>query len=225
MTTRKSGIVIPNRLPWHLRLAVWALTWIARSILYSWRLRLTQPISPLADNGPAIFCIWHNRLSLAVIMWTKVVRHYWPANGMTAVISASKDGAILAEVVGNFGIHTVRGSTSRRGPQALLEAVGWLQKNCNVAITPDGPRGPCYHIQPGVIQLAQVTGRPIIFTTSRIYSKFSFKSWDRFQVPLPFSRCDIVFGAPIYVPRDATDEEREQLRLRLEKEMLAATVD
>jgi lysophospholipid acyltransferase (LPLAT)-like uncharacterized protein len=224
MARATSGIVIPNRLPWHLRLVVWCLSWLARLIMLSWRLRVEEP-PPQPEKGPVIFCVWHNRLSLAVMIWTKHARFKWPAEGIAALVSASKDGAILAEVLANFGIETIRGSSSRRGPQALLEATSWLEKNYNVAITPDGPRGPCYQVHLGIVQLAQLSGCPIIPVCSRIHRKYTFKSWDRFQIPLPFSRCDLKYGEPFYVPREASDEEREALRLRLKKNMMALTED
>jgi len=225
MPPRKSGVVIPNRLPWYLRLVVWALSFFASLLMATWRLRVLQPLPKPQDPGPAIFCLWHNRLSMAAIAWLRFVRYHWPADGVAGVISASKDGAILSEVVGHFGIKTVRGSSSRRGPQALLEACHWLEKNHHVAITPDGPRGPRYRLQPGVIQLAQVSGRPIILIGFHFQYKYSFNSWDGFQVPLPFSRCDLRFGEPVFVPRDATDEQREELRIQLEQTLMALTTD
>jgi lysophospholipid acyltransferase (LPLAT)-like uncharacterized protein len=154
------------------------------------------------------------------------VREKWPCAGLCAMISASRDGAFLARLVEPFGVVPIRGSTSRRGPQALLEATTWMEKNYSIAITPDGPRGPAYKVQEGIIHLAQVTGRPIIPMSNYARHKIIFRrSWDKFQIPLPFARCVMRFGAPFWVPRGATPEARDQLCLDLEKVMMKITID
>ena len=141
------------------------------------------------------------------------------------MVSASGDGAFLAAVLAKFGMESIRGSTSRRGPQALLEATRWLRKGYSIAITPDGPRGPSHQIQEGIIFLAQVSGRPIIPISSFTRWKIRLPSWDRFQIPLPFARCELYDNDPVWVPRDATEADREQLRARLEQSMRAITPD
>jgi lysophospholipid acyltransferase (LPLAT)-like uncharacterized protein len=113
----------------------------------------------------------------------------------------------------------VRGSSSRRGAQALIEIVSAVREGYHVAITPDGPRGPKYSIQPGIISLAQLTGAPIVPAGATIHSRKELRSWDAFQVPLPFARCELRFGKPIYVPRRASAEELEGFRHQLEVEM------
>ena len=225
MTPPTSGIVVPNRLAWRQRCLVVLACFLARVIMYSWRIRHDLTPQGSQVDGPAIFCIWHNRLGVAVATWQTSVRKNWGAAGLAALVSASKDGAILADVLANFGIETVRGSSSRRGGQALLEAATHLERNYHLAITPDGPRGPRYQIHPGIIQLACVSGRPIIPVGSRIYTKYCFKSWDRFQLPMPFARVDLTFGKPLFVPRDATDAQLEEMRLNLEKTMSSINWD
>jgi lysophospholipid acyltransferase (LPLAT)-like uncharacterized protein len=121
----------------------------------------------------------------------------------------------------NFRVQPVRGSSSRRGAQALVELISWAERGYDLAVTPDGPRGPCYAVQDGVLALAQLTGRPIIPFGYRLSWRIRLKSWDRFQIPLPFSRCDIVHGEPIVVPRDLTDEQRDQIRQQLRDALLA----
>ena len=144
---------------------------------------------------------------------------------MAAMVSASKDGGLLAGVLKKFGVQPVRGSTSRRGRQALLELTTWAERGYDLALTPDGPRGPCYEVQDGVTQVAQVTGLPIIPTTYWLAWKIRLGSWDRFQIPLPFTKCVVEFGAPVRVAREASDEAREEARCRVEAELRAATVD
>ncbi len=137
--------------------------------------------------------------------------------GLAAMVSASRDGAFLAAILECFNVQPVRGSSSRRGRQALLELTTWAERGYDLAITPDGPRGPRYVVQDGVTSLAQLTGFPIVPVSYRLGWKIRAKSWDGFQVPLPFSRCEMIYEKPIRVPREASAAERESLRRQLEQ--------
>ncbi len=136
------------------------------------------------------------------------------------MVSASNDGAFLVEILRAFDIEPVRGSTSRRGRQALLELSRKVKEGLHLGITPDGPRGPCYEIQDGILSLAQLTGLPIVPLGCRAKLKLHFKSWDRFQLPWPLTRCDMVFGEPLEVPRKANGEQRSMLRKELKRRMM-----
>jgi lysophospholipid acyltransferase (LPLAT)-like uncharacterized protein len=153
----------------------------------------------------------------------KVRRHR--TAGLAGLVSASRDGAFLAAILECFGVRAVRGSSSRRGPQALLELVTWMERGYDVAITPDGPRGPCYIVQDGALALAQMTGMPTVPVSYHLSWKLRLKSWDRFQIPLPFSRCEINIGRILRVPREISNGDRESLRQELEGEMRAITRD
>jgi len=225
-TNQKSGVpVVPRQLSWRRKVAAAVVLAFMRLMMKSWRLRWQDgdrcPVLP----GPVIFCTWHNRLALAMAANGDFVREKWPCAGLCAMISASRDGAFMASLVEPFGVVPIRGSSSRRGPQALLEATTWMEKNYSIAITPDGPRGPAYKVQEGIIHLAQLTGRPIIPMSNYTRRKITLRSWDRFQIPLPFARCVMRYGAPFWVPGDATEEDRERLRLELEKAMMGITKD
>jgi len=178
-----------------------------------------------APTGKIIFSIWHNRLALSLMMYRRYVVRFAPERRMAAMVSASRDGGLLARVLEHFSVEPVRGSSSRRGPQALREMISWAERGHDLAITPDGPRGPCYQVQDGVISTAQLTGLPIVPVSYHLNWKFRPKSWDRFQVPLPFARCRIRTGEIVRVPREATESERETLRQRLEETMKAITED
>ena len=174
-------------------------------------------------DEPVIFALWHNRLGLCMKVYERFVRPDHPHDHLAALISASKDGALLASILQRFGVQPVRGSSSRRGAQALLELTSWAERGFDLAVTPDGPRGPCYVVQEGVMMLAQVTGLPIVPYSCRLGWKIRVKSWDRFEIPLLFSRCEMTFGEPIHVPRGATEAERGQLRVQLQGVLLAGT--
>ncbi len=223
----KSGVVVPHKAVWYQRLGAWiiwaALRVVGKTLRYRWDDR-----SKFFDDPPAkqaIYVIWHNRLALAMKVNYGYIRVRNRTAGLAAMVSASKDGGFLAAILESFGVQPVRGSSSRRGPQALLELSSWAERGYDLAITPDGPRGPCYTVQPGVISLAQITGLPIVPVSYHLSWKIRVKSWDRFQIPLPFGRCELVLSTPVFVPRDADDAQREKLRQQLESELRAITRD
>jgi lysophospholipid acyltransferase (LPLAT)-like uncharacterized protein len=181
---------------------------------------LNQP-----NPGPGIYCVWHNRLALCLTAYFGYVRKHNAVPGLAALVSASKDGAFLAAILESFGVQPVRGSSSRRGPQALLELTTWAEKGYDLAITPDGPRGPRYEVHDGVMFLGQVTGRPIMPVSYNVAWKIQLRSWDRFQIPVPFSRCEVIFERPIRVPRESSDAERETLRQELAQLLGSITID
>jgi lysophospholipid acyltransferase (LPLAT)-like uncharacterized protein len=222
---KSSGVVIPRRLSWHRRILASAVALLFWLCLKSWRRIWKDTADNSRTQAPVIYCIWHNHLALAVASYDDYALEKWHEKGLATMISASGDGAFLAAVLAKFGLHAIRGSTSRRGPQALLEASRWLRKGYSVAITPDGPRGPSHIIQDGIIYLAQVSGRPIVPISNFTRWKICLPSWDRFQIPLPFARCELYDNDPISVPRDATEADREKLRIRLEESMRAITLD
>jgi hypothetical protein len=211
--------VVPHAPYWHQRLAAWLVFALVRVVSATLRYRWTDRTGYFDDGpaGPAIYCVWHNRLALCLVPYYGYVKRHNRTPGMAALVSASKDGGLLAGILECFRVQPVRGSSSRRGPQALLELTSWAERGYDLAITPDGPRGPRYVVQEGVIGLARVTGLPIIPASYYLSRKIQAKSWDRFQIPLPFARCEIVLGKPVWVPREASDAEREGLRQQLER--------
>ena len=222
---KRSGVVVPRRLPWHRRIMASAVALLFWLFIKTWRRIWKDTADNSRTQAPVIYCMWHNHLALALASYDNRILEKWHEKGLVAMVSASGDGAFLAAVLDKFGVPSVRGSTSRRGPQALLEASRWLRKGYSIAITPDGPRGPSHQIQDGIIYLAQVSGRPIVPISNFARWKFRLPSWDRFQIPLPFARCEAYDNDPIYVPRHATEADREQLRSRLQQSMHAITPD
>jgi len=156
------------------------------------------------DHPPVIVAFWHNRVGLIAYFYER----YASERALFTFISLSRDGQFIAEIAERFGVKAVRGSSSRKGSTAALSAVRAARDpRADLAITPDGPRGPRYEIQPGLLRLAQATKRPIVAVTYDLSWKFELKSWDRFQVPLPFSSCRLVTQKPITVPEGASQEE------------------
>ena len=224
---RKSGVVVPNSPKWHQRLGAWIIWVVLRAVAATLRYHINDPhgFTARKDFGQAIYCIWHNRLALSMKLYFALGRRYHQSAGLAGLVSASKDGALLAAILERFGVLPVRGSSSRRGPQALLELTTWAERGYDLAITPDGPRGPRYVVQEGAMSLAQVTGLPVVPVSYYLSGKIRAHSWDRFQIPLPFARCEITVGRLLRVPREATDAEREALRRQLEADLVAISRD
>lgn len=215
-------MVVPQPLSWDRRLAASMVYGLIRAASSTMRYRWSYHPDVLKGRGPQIFCIWHNRLALSLLMHEHYARTIGQPRKLAAIVSASRDGGVVARVMEHFKVQPVRGSSSRRGPQALLELTTWVERGYDIAITPDGPRGPRYVVQSGVIALGQLTGCPIVPAGCRLRWKYCLNSWDRFQVPLPFSRADMSFTEPLHVPRNASDAQREELRKELERRLVEA---
>jgi lysophospholipid acyltransferase (LPLAT)-like uncharacterized protein len=222
---KSSGIVVPKLLKWHQRLAASLVYLFVRVLALTLRYQLEAPPSVTSRATPALYAVWHNRLAIGLIVYQKIKHRQRQPQRLAAMVSASKDGGIFARILEHFGAQPVRGSSSRRGPQALLEMTTWAERGYDLALTPDGPRGPGYVVQAGVISLARVTGRALIPVSHYLGWKVCLKSWDRFQIPLPFSRVVMKFGEPLHVPREATEAELEALRAELEQRLRSMTVD
>jgi lysophospholipid acyltransferase (LPLAT)-like uncharacterized protein len=222
-----SGPVIPHK-PTFLQQSVgWFIYLLLRGVPLTLRCRWTDRSGyfDIPPVEPAIYCVWHNRLALSMFAYFGYVKSRNRTAGMAALVSASKDGGFLTAILQRFGVQPVRGSSSRRGPQALLELTSWAERGYDLAITPDGPRGPRYKVQDGVMILAQVTGLPIIPVSYQLGWKIRINSWDRFLIPLPFSRCEMIYEKPVRVPRDASDQQCELLRQELENRLRAISAD
>ena len=165
---------------------------------------------------PVIWIFWHNCLFASPL--TK--KRYGGSAKASALASASKDGAVIESLVSCFGVKTVRGSSSRRGVAALIALKKALKAGEQLFITPDGPRGPRYELQPGVIKLAQSSGVPIIPVRFEHSSSWRLNSWDRFHIPKPFSKITVHVGDAIDVPAKLDDEKFEQYRQKVQNALL-----
>lgn len=168
-----------------------------------------QPIKDL--TGPKIVAGWHGR-SLAYAV-------HFRNKGEWVIISHSRDGEIQNRVFKKMGFQVIRGSTGRGGIRAAIEGIKALRDGGTMAITPDGPRGPSGVLQGGVMLMAQKSGAALVPIGISSKPCIYAKSWDRYQLPLPFAKCIMIFGEPIYVPAEATEPEVEAIRLKMEAEM------
>lgn len=221
-----SGAVVPHQATWRQRVVARLIYGFIRLLTCTLRFRWERPPETLPQSGrPYVFCVWHNRLPLSLMMYERFVQSAGAPFRLAALVSASRDGAMMTRVLELFGIEAVRGSSSRRGTQAMLELADWAGRGHDLAFACDGPRGPVYEAKLGIVVLAQLTGRPVVPASYRLTRKITLRSWDRFQIPLPFSTCVFRVGEPIPVPRHYRDEERERVRAAIEAELRRLTED
>lgn len=198
------------------RKARWLATfasWIVRALIFTLRIRIDDRAGVTkGPHPPVIWLFWHNRL----LMVPYLSERYLPHRPGTAMTSASKDGEILAAFLEKFNILASRGSSSRRGVAALVGLVRALRNGREVAITPDGPRGPRYVMNPGVVTLAQSTGAKVMPIRIHYSRCWRLKSWDAFMIPKPFSRVEIVLGPLETAAATTGEEEFERERSRIE---------
>jgi lysophospholipid acyltransferase (LPLAT)-like uncharacterized protein len=153
-----------------------------------------------AEKVP-IYCFWHDRIFLST--------YYWRKRGIVVLTSRSKDGEYIARFIQRFGYGAIRGSSTRGGSKALVEMIRSMRSGNPMAFTVDGPKGPRYEVKPGAILLAKKTGNPIMPFIIEPLNYWSVRSWDRLQIPRPFTRTRVFIGKPIYVASDADDNEIE----------------
>ena len=140
----------------------------------------------------------------------------YPGKHAKLLVSPSKDGELFVRTMKYFDHETVRGSSSRGGRAALRELLSLCKEKEDIVLTPDGPRGPRHELKDGVVQLARMSGRPIIPVAFTCHRGHRFKSWDRFLLPYPFSRGVFSYGAPIYFDKQ---EGVDGFRIRLKEAM------
>lgn len=170
----------------------------------------------VSPNERYIGALWHNRL----LLFPFVLKRFLPDRRGAALISTSRDGAILADLVERFDFEVVRGSSSRKGASAMRQLAEVIASGRDVVITPDGPRGPAYELGQGIVFLAQQSGAAVVPVNMEYSSCWRLGSWDRFILPKPFSRVRVIFGPPHRVASTTTEEEFEDERRRLQEAML-----
>ncbi len=177
---------------------------------------------PGTFEGPVIYALWHNRIFPVPAAWRRLCGRSRPTVVLT---SASHDGAMLARAVGVFGLGAVRGSSSRRGVAALVAMRQALRGGTDVCVTPDGPRGPRYVLQPGVAKIAQTAGAPVIPIHVEFSRAWKMKSWDRFRVPGLFSRVRVIFDEALAMPPGLSEGDFETWRSRIEEILRSGVED
>lgn len=167
------------------------------------------------SQGQVIYAFWHGRM--LILSYS----HRWQKNHV--LISQHRDGELIARIIERLGFVSVRGSTTRGGTKAIFEMAKKGVSGYDLAITPDGPRGPRFMVQLGTIYVAQRSGIPIVPITNSAKSRWTLSSWDGFLIPKPFSKAVIIIGEPVYVPLESTPQELEEKRGELEERLVELT--
>jgi lysophospholipid acyltransferase (LPLAT)-like uncharacterized protein len=174
-----------------------------------WRVEGLQHLEAILASGrQPVMAFWHGRILPATF--------YFRRRGIVVITSENFDGEWIARIIERFGYGTARGSTSRGGKKAMLQLVRDMRAGRPAGFTLDGPRGPARVAQAGAVWLASATGNPVLPFHLEASSHWSLRSWDRTQIPKPFSTIALVVGEPLEIPSDASGETLEQARQDLE---------
>jgi lysophospholipid acyltransferase (LPLAT)-like uncharacterized protein len=177
-----------------------------------WRTEGQERYDAIVREGrQPIMAFWHGRILPATI--------FFRGRGIVVITSENFDGEWIAGIIERFGYGTARGSTSRGGRRALLQLVRDMEAGKPAAFTIDGPRGPARVAQPGAVWLAKATGNPVLPFHAEADRHWTLGSWDRTQIPKPFSTVALVVGEPVLVPADADDGRIEAARRDLEEQL------
>lgn len=152
-----------------------------------------------SSKSPIIISFWHDQLFLMV------KGYHGP--GARVLISASKDGELISRTMGYFDIGSVRGSSSRGGRAAFRAMVELTREPLDLVFTPDGPKGPRHTLKEGVLQLARISGRPVVPMAFACSHGHRFQSWDRFLLPYPWGKAVYSFGTPLFYDKNETIED------------------
>jgi lysophospholipid acyltransferase (LPLAT)-like uncharacterized protein len=166
-----------------------------------------------AAGKPFILAFWHGRLMMIPMAWQRLAPIHM-------LISAHRDGRIIADAVAYFGVQTVTGSTRHGGSAALRFMVRALGAGDCVGITPDGPAGPAMAASPGIVNVARLARVPIVPVTFAASRRREMRSWDRMQIALPFGRGVFIWGEPIELDPDLDAAGMERARQHVEQRML-----
>ena len=179
-----------------------------------WRVEGLQHFDAILASGrQPVMAFWHGRILSAAF--------YFRRRGIVVITSENFDGEWIARIIERFGYGTARGSTTRGGLKAMLQLKRDLAQGKPAGFTVDGPRGPARVAQPGAVWLASRTGNPVLPFHLEASSHWTLRSWDRTQIPKPFSTVALVVAEPLEVPREATDEQMESARQELERRLAA----
>lgn len=206
-----------------IRFAAWLASrpFIALSRMLRIEISCETPGTDISDPDATqqfIYCLWHDQI-LFPLLRSAQIKSLLRTRRCVALVSRHQDGLILTDFMENVGIHSVNGSSSRGGSQAMRQLITEAEGS-SIFITPDGPRGPRREVKQGIVFLAAQTGRPIVPLGVACTKTWNFQgNWTNLVVPRPFTRLFIQGGRPITVPEGADRETLEQYRLQVEAEM------
>ena len=188
--------------------------WVIKLLGWTMAFEEVHPEIPrsLWEKGiPGIGVFWHGRLLM--------MPRLYKGKKLSFLVSPHRDGQIVGRALKRFGFHAILGSTNRRGFSAFKQMLRANREGSDIALVPDGPKGPRYRVQIGVIELAKLTGRPVVPVTFSSSKRKLFKTWDQFLLPYPFSRGVFIWGEPVYVDPKGDRTHLEERRALLERRL------
>jgi hypothetical protein len=172
----------------------------------------------LLDEGkPYVLTLWHGRLPYLAYYYRKTPERFMP------LASPSADGEIVSRVLSMFGYAVVRGSSYKKAAPALLTLARGVRDGFIPVLIADGSRGPVYKLQPGSLMLSKLTGSPALPITVSFSRYWTLGAWDRLMIPKPFAKVVVIYGEPVYAPKDCGEKELEQKRVEMETLLLSIT--
>jgi lysophospholipid acyltransferase (LPLAT)-like uncharacterized protein len=203
------------RNPRVIRIAAWLGSYALRGWMRTLRFEY-RPLGPDFNpcrprfDGHYVYAFWHEHILLPAYLYARP--------NIYILSSQHADGELMADLAGRLGFSAVRGSTTRGGAEAVRRLLR-SGRECHLAFTPDGPRGPRRQVKPGAVYLASRIGVPIVPFGVGFDRPWRANSWDRFACPRPFSRAVVVTAEAIPVPADADKDDLERYRRRVEDEL------
>jgi lysophospholipid acyltransferase (LPLAT)-like uncharacterized protein len=191
-----------------IRLAGWLLYWLIMLIGRTVRFRVVGAENDRPDR-PQVICFWHNRIPIGT--W------YFRQRGVVVMSSRSFDSEYIARFIQRFGYGAARGSSTRGARAALIQMIRAVRAGRSAGFSVDGPRGPIYVAKPGPLLLAARTGAPIIPFSVSLERCWRLRSWDRIEIPKPFTRAIAVIGEPLRIESGTDPQELARLQLALEE--------
>lgn len=211
MRSSAMHVFVREIIVWYIRLV---------RLTSSFRLEGTEERDRLHEEGqPFIIALWHNRIAMMPYAWKEETAN------LTVLASAHRDGQLVSQGLGRFGFQSISIDSKVGGGNATRQVIRFLKDGKCVGITPDGPRGPRMRVKNGLVQISAMTGAPVIPVAYSASRCLRLSSWDRFVLPLPFSRIVCRWGASIPAPDRKSPEEQEMMRRRVEDALTALTDD
>ena len=206
-----------SELPLSVRAGLFAGSTVIRALATTWKYHVVDEhhLTRLRSTStPIVFTLWHGEM--LPLLW------HHRDQGVAVLVSEHKDGEVIARVLQMMGYNLIRGSTSRGAARALLGLVRTLREGNDIAVTPDGPRGPRHRFAPGAAIAANRAGAPLLPTVAHVDRYWQLRTWDGFLIPKPFANITVAYGEPARID-SATPREAAEAAAHLQELMESAS--
>jgi len=164
-------------------------------------------------SEPFILAMWHGQLLMQALNYRKFKKD----GKIKVIVSQHRDGQTIRKVVSHLGVGAIEGSSTRGGAKALINAIKSIKNGIDVAITPDGPKGPIYEVADGIVAISQKTNAKILTCSIKPSKYWQMNSWDKFIIPKPFGKIDFYISDPFSIEGLSMEESKELIKSKLGK--------